>query len=151
MLEELQSRIGYRFQNADLLKEALVHSVETPPAVGVRSNTRLAFLGDAVVKLLVSDSLYRLSGNINLTEERKKFESDQRLALTARSLGLDRHLMTSAGKALPDDQLLSPSAPATAFEAVVGAVYIDGGAEAAKDFVRRTLLDTSGSSGPTIV
>ena len=151
MLEELQSRIDYRFQNTELLREALIHSVENPAAVGVRSNVRLAFLGDAVVKLIVSDSLYRVSGNVNLTEERQKFENNERLALAARSLGLDRHLVTSAGKALPDDQLRSPSAPATALEAVIGAVYIDGGAEAAERLVRRIILDTPPSSVPTMV
>jgi ribonuclease-3 len=101
-------------------------------------------LGDAVVKLVVSEDLYRRKGDVPegvLTEERREIESREPQARAARFLRLDKHLESSAGKPIPVDQLLSSTAPSTAYEAVVGAIYLDGadGPQAARDFVRKTL------------
>jgi len=147
----LEARIEYRFSNPELPREALIHTIELPRP-DVRSNARLAFLGDALVKLIVGEALYRQMADAPqgvLTKEREKYESKEPQAAAARDLGLDRLLTNSVGRPLPEDQLLSGSAPATVYEAVVAAVYLDGdgGPQAARDFVWRTLLAKSRATG----
>ncbi len=142
-LSILEGRIEHRFKSLGLLREALIHTIECPRP-GLRSNAPLAWLGDAVVKVIVSEDLYRRAGDVPegvLTDERKKIESHEPQAHAARSLGLEKYLENSAGKPIPEDQLLSSTAPSTAYEAIVGAMYLDGddGPHAARDFVRRTL------------
>ncbi|HLB68669.1 MAG TPA: ribonuclease III domain-containing protein [Thermoplasmata archaeon] len=142
-LSILEGHIEHRFTNPSLLREALIHTIESPRP-GLRSNAPLAWLGDAVVKLVVSEDLYRRKGDGPegvLTEERGKIQSHEPRAHAARFLRLDKHLENSAGKPIPDDQLVSSTALSTAYEAVVGAIYLDGadGPQAARDFVRRTL------------
>jgi len=123
-LEEVQSRIGYRFSRPELLSEALTHasaSGETP------SNERLEFLGDAVLDLVISAHLVATMPEASegeLTVARSAVVSRRALARVGKRLGLGNYLVVDAG--LRQRGQYPPSMFADAYEAVVGAVFLDG-------------------------
>jgi ribonuclease-3 len=140
-LAALQARLGYAFRDPDLLRRALTHSSyahEHPPTP---HNEPLAFLGDAVVGLLVAElmlSRFPQDGAGPLTQRRAALVSAPALAGWATRLGLSAHLQLGRG----EDQgggRTKESILATLFEAVVGALYLDGGLEPARVLVAQLL------------
>lgn len=138
MLERLQKNIPYQFRQVKLLHTALTHSsYANERQNSVEHNERLEFLGDAVLELCISDELYRHFGNTRegqLTAMRSRLVKQETLASLARGLGLSEALDLGKGEESQGgrdrDSLLSD-----AFEALLGAVYIDGGFEAARDVI----------------
>lgn len=138
-LAGLEQAIGYQFKNVELLEHALVHRSylkDDPVAV---SNERLEFLGDAVLGWVVADHTYRDAAQYpegKLTDIRKTVVNGAALAVVARRLGLGDHLTLGRAEAA-----LGGAAKASilsdAMEAVIGAVYLDGGADQAHDLVLR--------------
>ena len=129
-----QAALGHAFQNPDLLAAALTHSSARLEAG--RSNERLEFLGDAVLGLLVSELLYAerpQSDEGGLTRSRAELVSHKALASVGRSLQLERFVMTGRMFATPQD--IAESVLSNAVEAILAAVWIDGGMEAARKFV----------------
>lgn len=128
----------------DLLQQALTHrSVEdsTP------DNERLEFLGDAVLQLVVSEMLYERfprDAEGELTRRRALTVSEPTLTTVARAIGLGKHLRMSRGEELTGGRERS-SILSDAFEAVVAAVYLSGGLDAARGLVAELLGDTLGS------
>lgn len=132
--DALMAALGYQFAGPDLLRLALTH----PSAHQQRNNQRLEFLGDAVLQLVISEELYKLSREAEgrLTFRRQRLVNERALALVARGIGLGNCLlMDSALKKEGGDS--QDSVLADAMEAVVAAVYLDGGIEAARDVVLR--------------
>jgi ribonuclease III len=138
--EQLQSSLGYRFKNLNLLRLALTHpSVAHEQGLTVEHNQRLEFLGDAVLQLVLTRFLYEKFpgfGEGPLTKARAQVVNRRSLAERARQLNLGEHLILSRGEELNQGRE-RPSALADAFEAVLGAIFLDGGYEAAQEFVRR--------------
>ena len=138
-LEALQRKLGYTFHDLLLLEQALTHrsfAHEHPPA---RDNERLEFLGDAVLGFLVADLLARTfpeEGAGDLTQRRALLVSGKTLASSAEDLGLGEHIRLGRGEALSGGRE-KESILAAAFEAVIAAVYLDGGIEASTEFVGR--------------
>ncbi len=137
-LQQCQRRIGYQFRNPAILTQALTHASGAEHRLA--SNERLEFLGDAVLGLVVSELLYhhyprQLEGE--LTRIKSIVVSRRMCAKIARMLGLDEFLIL--GKGLPEERL-PLSLMAGVFESLVAAIYLDGGYEAAAQFVRRFLL-----------
>lgn len=139
-LESFQTRLGHAFRDVALLRQALTHpssgdgGTESP-----EHNQRLEFLGDAVLRLILVDELYnrfpaRAEGA--LTSVLHELESEPSLAEQARSLELSEHLALSRGE-IATGGAQRQSILADAFEAILGAIYLDGGFEAARAFVRR--------------
>jgi ribonuclease-3 len=133
-LENLAQRLDYRFQNLELLDQALRHSsyAHENPESGP-SNERLEFLGDAVLALTVSALLLaRFPGSSegDLSRVRAALVNARQLANLARRLGLGAHLLLGRGEERQAGRE-KPSLQANALEAVLAAVYLDGGAEAA--------------------
>lgn len=140
-LESLEKLLDYRFDNRGLLKTALSHRSSLKDT-GLESNERLEFLGDAVLGLIVSAFLYRKYNDLaegDLTRMKATLVNETVLAQAAASFGLGQYIYLSAEekKAGGDNR---PSITADAFEAVLGAVYIDGGYEQAKRLVRKFIL-----------
>jgi len=137
-LSALQARLGYAFQNGDLLRLALTHpSIAHEAGTHIQTNQRLEFLGDAVLQLILTRALYDKFPNYGegpLTKARATLVNRRMLAEHGRALGLQDHLIVSRGEEQTGGRQ-RPSAIADAFEAVVGAVFMDGGLEAAKSFV----------------
>jgi len=139
--------LGYVFKDLRLLQQALTHSsfVFEKGLSGNASNQRLEFLGDAVLELITSDILYRNRPNLSegeLSKARANLVCEPSLAAHARKLGLGTHLILGRGEAAGGgankDSIL-----ADALEAVIGAIYLDGGIEAAHTFVQNLHMDES--------
>jgi len=135
-LGQLQSLLAYRFKDASLLECALRHA--SAPAAGP-SNERLEFLGDAVVGLAVSADLFRTMPHAaegEMTVIKSAVVSRRTLARAGRTLGLGEHMNTDRGLR---SSRYPVSVLAGAYEAVAGAIFVDGGLRAARRFVLRTL------------
>jgi len=134
----LETRLGYTFQDAGLLRLALTHpSVAHELGSPVQHNQRLEFLGDAVLQLVLTRALYERFpdfGEGSLTKARAKLVNRRSLAEHGRRLRLGAHLVMSRGEDLHGGRE-RPSALADAFEAVMGAMFLDGGYEAAREFI----------------
>jgi ribonuclease-3 len=134
----LEQRIRYKFRNSLLLAEALTH-----PSLGYETqrhhfdNQRLEFLGDSVLQLVFTEHLFNLFPNCSegqLTKMRSRLVSREGLKVHAISLGLGQFLMMGKGEESSGGRVRA-SALADAFEALIGAMYLDGGLEAVRRFV----------------
>jgi ribonuclease III len=143
----LQARLGYAFSDASLLQLAFTHpSVAHEQDLPVHTNQRLEFLGDAVLQVVLTHALYEKFPEVGegpLTKARAKLVNRRSLAERARQLGLGRHLILSRGEELSNGRE-RPSALADTFEALLGALFLDGGFEPARDFILREFLSAFG-------
>jgi ribonuclease III len=138
---ELEQQIQYFFKNKDFLVESLQHSswVNENPEKNLRDNERLEFLGDAVVNLVVATCLMEKFPDLNegdLSRIRANLVNETQLAELARDLVLGPYLLLGKGELLTNGREKN-SILADAFEAVVAAVYLDGGFEAAFGVVKK--------------
>lgn len=143
-LRAVERRLGYRFRLPEHLAQALKHRswVYANDAGGIDSNERLEYLGDAVLDVVVADFLYHRYPDQregDLTQMKSVAVSRAVLARRARSIDLGRHLLLSPEErdAGGDDQ---DSILSDAFEAVIGAIYVDGGLEPARRFIEAAVL-----------
>lgn len=151
-LTELEDRIGHRFRDSALLLRALTHPSRAHEEGDLESsNERLEFLGDAVLDLLVSQLLMAEQPRADegvLSQARAAAVNTDALATLARELGLQHFVRLGRGEQRSGGAAKA-SILANVFEAVLGALYLDGGLEAAGRLVERELgsrLDTSGES-----
>ena len=144
-LSELQKDIGYRFNKESLLLQALTHSsyAHEKNLKELMDNERLEFLGDAVLELVSSEFLYQTHPEMNegkMTKLRASLVCEQSLANCARELHLGSYLRLGNGEDLTGgrdrDSILSD-----AWEAVIGAMFLDGGFTSAKEFVLKYVLN----------
>lgn len=139
-LAELQQRLGHPFRDESLLCLALTHpSIAHEADAPTRHNQRLEFLGDAVLGLVLSQDLYEkfpVADEGLLTKSRAKLVNATSLAAHGRALGLGEHLILSRGEENTGGRTRA-SGLADAFEAVLGAIFLDGGFDAARGFVLR--------------
>src|SRR5438105_11112852 len=131
--------LGHTFRDLSLLQAALIHTsyVNERPGRGLESNERLEFLGDAVLGVVVAHRLYELrpeSAEGELTVLRAWLVRQSTLARWARQLQLGPHLLLGRGEARGGGRD-RPALLSRGFEAVMGAVYLDGGLEAARTVV----------------
>lgn len=146
----LEGALGYAFREPVLLERALTHpsyAHEHPPRP---DQEPLAFLGDAVLGLVVAELLMRRSpdeGVGSLTERRALLVSGRNLARWARALGLGGHVRLGRGEAQTGGREKDSILAAT-FEAVLGALYLDGGLEAARGLIHRCVDEAGGLSPP---
>lgn len=138
-LETLSRRLGYNFNDLALLRRALAHRSWCAEVGGLPSNERLEFLGDAVLGWVVAEIAYRRHGDLpegKLTDLRKSVVNAIALAEVAESIGLGEHLLLGKGEDAAGGRRKS-SILSDALEAVLGAVYLDGGVDAAKALIER--------------
>jgi ribonuclease-3 len=133
-----ERKIGYAFHDRSLLAKAMVHA--SIASSRLESNERLEFLGDAILGMVICDYLFRsfpgaLEGE--LTKIKSNVVSRRTCAEIAVEIGLDEELLL--GKGMGSRENLPHSLAAAAFEAVIGAMYLDGGLEFAAPFVLRHL------------
>ena len=145
--EKLQTDLGYHFKKEELLRLALTHpSVAHELGPTVQTNQRLEFLGDAVLGLVLTRELYEKFPQFSegpLTKARAQMVNRRTLALQARRFDLGEHLILSRGEQANLGRGRA-SALADAFEAVIGAIFLDRGYEAASEFVLRCFRDAFG-------
>ena len=141
-LAEFQARVGYTFQEPALLERALTHRSFTNEKRASKSfpnNERLEFLGDTLLGFLLSDYVFRSFPNLQegaLSKIKAHLVSSEMFGSKGRQIGIGRFLRMGAGEARSGgaEKL---SLVADAFEALVAAIYLDGGLEASGEFVRR--------------
>jgi len=140
LMNPLEERIGYKFRNSLLLAEALTHSsISLERKNYPFDNQRLEFLGDAVLQLIVTEHLYKLFPDFSegrLTKLRTRIVSRTGLKGHAAAIGIGGHLMMGRGEEASGGRTRA-STLADAFEALVGAMYLDGGFEVTRDFILR--------------
>lgn len=137
MHEQLEEILGVKFQDAGLLKLALTHRsyIYETPGVGQSSNERLEFLGDSILALISADFLYRTFPNLSegeLTDVRAVLVRTETLANFAREINLGKFLLMGKGEQHSGG---GQRVQASAFEAVLGAIYLDQGLEVARQFL----------------
>ena len=132
--EQCQQLIGYRFRDEGLLGLALTHASVAPTRA--QSNERLEFLGDSVLALVVCQDLYQHEGQMpegEMTKVKSAVVSRVTCAAIAEALGLCGCVSLGKGMAKPGAMPLSVAA--AVFEAIIGAIYLDGGFAPARDFI----------------
>jgi ribonuclease-3 len=132
--ERLQQRIRYRFSRPELLAQALTHRSHSAP-----HNERLEFLGDSVLNCAVAAELFERFGALpegDLSRLRAHFVRQEALHQVAQTLGLGDHLRLGEGE-LKSGGFARPSILADALEALIGAIFLDGGFVAAQGAVAR--------------
>ena len=144
-LDRLQARIGHRFRNKDLLIEALKHRSYTYARGehGTTSNERLEFLGDSVLDLLVTEHLYRTFPDKRegaLTQIRSLVVSKRVLAYKAMGLQLGEYLRLNKSESEAGGRMRT-SILGDAYEALLGAMYLDGGLKPVRRFLKDEILD----------
>jgi len=152
--EQLQERLGHKFLVPALLERALTHSSAVPELrsgqtdlpegeVPAEDNEQLEFLGDAVLELLASEYLLKTFPEWSegqLSKSRARIVNASSLEFAARRLGLGEHLRVGRGEEKTGGRE-KQTLLADAFEAVLAAVYLDGGLDAAREVLRRTLFE----------
>ena len=144
-LSELMDKINYQFKDINLLKNALTHSsyANEKTIKKYKDNERLEFLGDAVLELTSSDYIYKNYSNMNegqMTRLRASIVCEPTLAICARAIGIDNFIMLGKGEELTGGRKRD-SIVSDACEAVIGAIYLDGGFANAKEFVKSFILN----------
>ncbi len=138
-LEKLESKLGYKFREINFLKEALTHKsfANEKRALQVGDNERLEFLGDAVLDLLISYALFKKYPELKeggLSKKRAAMVREETLCEMAIGLDIGHHILIGKGEEQSAGREKS-SILADTFEAVVAAVYLDGGIEKAEKLV----------------
>lgn len=141
----LETRLKLKFKNPALLKQALVHTsyLNENPGIDVGSNERLEFLGDAALGVVVAHELYSEYPGVDegkLTELRAHLVRRDTLARAAARFDLGEYLQLGRGEDAAGGRT-RPTNMARAYEALVGAIFLDGGIPRVRAFVKRTLAD----------
>ena len=139
----LEEKLGYTFQNTALLENALTHSSCANESRGkLQSNERLEFLGDSILGMVVADHLYRNHPDLpegELTRTRAALVCEESLVEVAAELNLGEYLRLGKGEESGGGRH-RPSIQADAVEAVLAAVYLDGGIGSARKIIQRYIL-----------
>ncbi|WP_312641972.1 ribonuclease III [Hydrogenoanaerobacterium sp.] len=142
-MKQLEEKLHYRFRNKRYLEIALTHSsYANETKRELECNERQEFLGDAVLSIVVSDYLFKQYAHLpegELTKIRASLVCEKSLCQFAKEIDLGKHLMLGKGEEITGGRERS-SILADAFEAVIAAIYLDGGMEAARDYVLRFVI-----------
>lgn len=143
-LEKLEKKIKIKFKNKDLLKQALIHRsyLNEHPKEKLVHNERLEFLGDAVIEFIVTEHLYKkyLENEGVLTSWRASLVNTNTLFEVAKEISLDEYIFLSRGESLSFFTKTKITILADAFEALVGAIYLDQGMTKTKNFIKKIII-----------
>ena len=141
-MKQLEKNIGYHFRDKNLLKTAVTHSsFANENRGGLAYNERLEFLGDAVLQLITSEKLFKENPDMpegRMSKQRAALVCEDALAGYSHEINLGDFMLLGKGEEATGGRN-RPSILADAFEALIGAIFLDGGMDNAKRFVRRFL------------
>lgn len=154
-MKKLEEKLGYSFGNPALLENALTHSsyANENRTKGETSNERLEFLGDSVLGMVVADYLFRSHPDMpegELTRTRAALVCEDSLVEVAAQLELGSYLKLGRGEDAGGGRR-RPSIQADAVEAVIAALYLDGGMDTARGFIERHILSALDSGSPSLL
>ncbi len=138
ILEECQNAIGYRFRQPDLLRSGLTHASGADTRLA--SNERMEFLGDAVLGLVTVEQLYLRFPDLqegDLTKIKSVVVSRRTCARFSRELNLSDFMFLGKGMCFRNTNTIPANLLADVYESVVGAIYLDGGLDVAREFIMR--------------
>ncbi len=144
---ELESKLGYKFKDESLLERALTHSsyANERKDKSVHSNERLEFLGDSVLGMVVASELYRRYSDMpegKMTQLRARLVCEESLHNIALEIGLGESMRFGKGEERSGGRT-RPSILADAVEALIAALYLDGGADRAAEFIKEQVLKSA--------
>lgn len=150
-MEKLEEKLGYTFRDRSLLENALTHSsyANENKSMGLQSNERLEFLGDSVLGMVTADYLFRTHPDLpegDLTRTRAALVCEGSLVEVAHQLELGSYLKLGKGEDAGGGRE-RPSIVADAVEAVLAAVYLDGGIGSARKIIQKFILDREEEKG----
>jgi len=142
---KLEEALGVKFKNSDMLKQSVVHRsyLNEHPDFELNHNERLEFLGDAVLEIIVTETLFHDFTDTpegDLTNWRASLVNYKMLSSIASELGLEKYLYLSKGESKDKNSKARQIILANAMEAVIGAIYLDQGIKPAKKFVKTFIL-----------
>lgn len=142
---KLEDRLGFKFKNQDLIKQAVVHRsyLNEHPAFGLNHNERLEFLGDAVLEIVVTEYLYHHFPETpegDLTNWRASLVNAKMLSDIANEIGLENYLYLSKGESKDKNSKARQYILANAVEALIGAIYLDRGIKAVKKVIKENII-----------
>ena len=140
IITKVQEIISYSFKNPDLLRQALTHS--SSAAEPRDSNERLEFLGDAVLGMVMCEEIYRRNPALSegqMTKIKSSVVSRRTCAKIAKRLGLTK--LVQLGKGISTTGNIPTSISAAVLEAIIGAIFLDGGLKAARRFILKNMAD----------
>lgn len=144
-LKNLEKIINVKFNNIDLLQQALVHRsfINEHPDFRVGHNERLEFLGDAVLEIIITEYLFvnfpdKPEGD--LTNWRASLVNSKMLYQVAKNLNFEEYLLLSKGESKDKDSKARQYILADSVEAIIGSIYLDQGLEAAKNFIFKNVI-----------
>lgn len=141
-MENVQDKIGYKFKNSELLEKALTHSSYANERK-CESNERLEFLGDSVLSVIISDYIYRHLSGVNegiLSKYRASIVCEQSLFDISKKISLNTFVHLGKGEEMTGGRDRA-SVISDAFEAVLAAIYLDGGMEIAREWTINLMQD----------
>lgn len=142
-ISKLESKLGVKFKNQDLLRQALTHRsyLNENPDFRLEHNERLEFLGDAVLEIVVTEYLYNAFPNPEgeLTNWRAALVKAETLSQIADELGINNFLLLSKGEA-KDVGRARQCILANTLEAIIGSIYLDQGYKAIEDFIKKNII-----------
>ena len=148
---EIEAILKYTFKNKDLLRCAFTHSSYAHEnGKGTYDNERLEFLGDSVLGFVVADHLFRKKGRNDegkMTREKQSLVSKVPLGMAIEKIGLQNYLIL--GESMENGEV-NISSCENLFEAIVAAIYLDGGLESAKQFIHEFLIKNAKKSGKIV-
>lgn len=141
---ELQNIVGYAFKEIERLRQAVTHSsfANEHRNMEIKDNERLEFLGDAILDLIISEYLFNKYPNMpegDLSKIRASIVCEASLAKTAKNINLGEYILLGKGEEMTGGRTRA-SILADAFEAVTGAIFVDGEFEDVREFLTRTLI-----------
>ncbi len=140
----LEEKIGVKFENIDLLTEAITHRsyLNEHPDFKLDHNERLEFLGDAVLELVVTEYLYKNYPNPEgeLTNWRASLVNGDAMADVGKKLGIEEYILMSRGEAKDKNSKARSYILANAMEAIIGAIYLESGLAASRKFIAKTVI-----------
>ena len=139
-LRAFEEKLGYIFRDQKLLESALTHpSYDFEHGAHKKDNQRLEFLGDAILDFVIADILYASHPEFQegeLSRIRSRLVCEAALCILAKKLDFEEYLLMGKGE-MQVAGMMRPSTLADAYEAVIGAIYLDGGIEPARAFIER--------------
>jgi len=144
-VSKLERALKIRFNNPDLLRQSLVHKsyINENPSFGLDHNERLEFLGDAVLELAVTAYLFKhypRTGEGEMTNWRASLVNTSMLSSMAEEFDLYKYLYLSRGEKKDQNPKAKQYILANAFEALIGAIYLDQGLDTVKEFIEKNII-----------